>query len=303
MSKGSTNVFRKRSVDVEGVRLNIHSGGEGGPVFVLVHGIGASHRYFLPLARLLAKRGTVHILDMPGFGSTPKPARALDIADFAGLVLKALEILQAGPAILVGHSMGAQVAVEMARQQPDAATAVVLLGPTAEDGARTLGAQALRLMRNSARASMKSQLVVGYDYVRCGPRWFAKTIPAVLSYETEQNIAALQMPLLVVAGQRDPVAPERWFQKLAGSCLDGRVDRVSGQPHVVMYSDPATVAELCLQLHTPAEVAVPCTGPNSLPAIRDGGRSGPCPASKPRSGFPLEPDLWTRQGWQQHRAV
>ncbi|GAB3526807.1 alpha/beta fold hydrolase [Arthrobacter monumenti] len=243
--------FTKRSIDVDGVRMNIHSGGTKGPAFVLVHGIGASHRYFLPLARMLAKKGTVHILDLPGFGSTPTPNRAFDIADFASVAVKALKALQIGPAILVGHSMGAQVTAEMARQQHDAAAAVVLLGPTAEEGERTLGAQALRLMRNSARASLKSQLVVAFDYLRCGPQWFANTMPALLSYPTEENIAALGMPLLLVAGARDPVAPERWLQKLAGSCIDGRIDRVAGEPHAVMYTDPTAVARLCLQMHAP----------------------------------------------------
>lgn len=245
--------FSKRSMDFDGVQLNIHSGGTGGPAFVLVHGIGASHRYFLPLARMLAKQGTVHILDLPGFGSTPRPSRALDMADFASLVLKGLEAMRIGPATLVGHSMGTQVTVEMARQQPDAASAVVLLGPTAEEGERTLAAQALRLIRNSARASFKSQLVVGFDYLRCGPKWFAKTMPALLSYRTEENIADLDMPLLVVAGERDPVAPERWLQKLAASCVDGRLDRVAGEPHAVMYTDPTAVARLCLGMQTPKE--------------------------------------------------
>lgn len=249
--------FSKRSVDIDGVRLNIHSGGDGGPVFVLVHGIGASHRYFLPLARMLSKQGTVHILDLPGFGSTPKPSRALDITDFASVVLQGLQTLQTGPAILVGHFMGTQVTVEMARQQPDAATAVVLLGPTAEEGARAPGTQALRLMRNSARTSLKAQLVMGFDYLRCGPEWFAKTPPALLSYQTEENIAALEMPLLLVAGERDPVAPKGWLQELAGSCAYGRLDRVSGEPHAVMYTDPAAVARLCLQMHTRTAIQIP----------------------------------------------
>lgn len=244
--------FTKRPIDVDGMRLNIHSGGGGtGPVFILVHGIGASHRYFMPLARLLAQHGTVHVLDMPGFGSTPKPDSALDIADFAAVALRALEDHLPGPAIIVGHSMGAQVAVEMGRRKPELAAAMILLAPAAEDGARTFGRQAARLMRNSARASLKSQLVVFFDYLRCGPVWFYKTMPAMLAYETEKHIAALQMPLLLVAGKKDPVAPLRWLQKLAASCHDARIERVPG-PHALMYTDPPSVARLCLQMQQPA---------------------------------------------------
>lgn len=252
MKKTHMTGFIKKSIEVDGVRLNIHSGGSGETVYLLIHGIGASHRYFIPLARRLAKHATVHMLDMPGFGNTPKPAAEHSIPDFAGVVLRALQQQRIGPAIIVGHSMGSQVAVEMARQQPDAASSVVLLGPTAEDGARTLRHQAMRLMRNATRASFKSQLVVGFDYLRCGPVWFRKTLPALLAYETEKHVATLQAPLLVVAGQQDPVAPERWLQKLADSCSDGRVGRVSGEPHAVMYTDPSAVARLCLHMQQPS---------------------------------------------------
>ena len=48
-----------------------------GPHFVLVHGLGMSCRYMLPMAELLAASGTVHVPDLPGFGRSGKPAHPL----------------------------------------------------------------------------------------------------------------------------------------------------------------------------------------------------------------------------------
>ncbi|WP_026535463.1 alpha/beta fold hydrolase [Arthrobacter sp. H14] len=240
----------KTVVDVDGYTLDVHStlARGSGPVYVLVHGIGASHRYFLPLARNLAANGSrVYVLDMPGFGSTPAPREALTITDFARLVLAALERVAAGPAIIVGHSMGGQVVVEMALQQPDAVTGLLLLGPTAEAGARTVRQQAWRLLRNGVAGTIRSQMVVTFDYLRCGPRWFRASLPAMLNYQIEQRIACVTVPVLIAAGERDPVAPGPWLEKLARSCPGARTAVVAGQPHAAMYTDPGAVSRLCQQ--------------------------------------------------------
>ncbi|GAB2469481.1 hypothetical protein GCM10027187_42050 [Streptosporangium sandarakinum] len=49
------------------------------PEVVCVHGLGCSHRHFLPLARHLAPASRVVAVDLPGFGRTPGPREPLDI--------------------------------------------------------------------------------------------------------------------------------------------------------------------------------------------------------------------------------
>jgi len=60
--------------------------GRSAPAFVLVHGIGTSHRYLHRLHRLLAETAETYSVDLPGFGSTPKPDRQLSMADYAGFL-------------------------------------------------------------------------------------------------------------------------------------------------------------------------------------------------------------------------
>lgn len=241
--------FAKRTVEVEGVRFNLRSGGQGGPRFLLVHGIGVSHRYFLPLARELAQYATVLMVDLPGFGGTPKPGRSLSIGDFARLTLAALEMDDdGGPAVVVGHSMGTQIAIEMARQQPAAVAGVVLLGPTADLAARSAPAQGWRLLKDIFRESFLSNVVVFTDYLRCGPVWYARILPAMLNYETENRIREIETPLVVARGEYDPVAPRAWVHQLTGVSRNGRTVEIAGKPHVVMFIHPEAVARLCLEV-------------------------------------------------------
>ncbi|GAB3517612.1 alpha/beta fold hydrolase [Arthrobacter monumenti] len=240
--------FAKRTVEVEGIRFNLRSGGNGGPRFLLVHGIGVSHRYFLPQARELAQYATVLMVDLPGFGGTPKPDHSLGIGDFARLTLAALKMDDdGGPAVVVGHSMGTQIAIEMARQQPAAVAGIVLLGPTADRAARSAPAQGWRLLKDTFREPFLSNVVVFSDYLRCGPVWYARILPAMLNYETENRIREIETSVVVARGEFDPIAPRGWVHQLAGLSRNGRAAEIAGKPHVVMFNHPKAVAQLCME--------------------------------------------------------
>lgn len=53
------------------------------PAVALVHGLGLSGRYMLPTARHLAPHFPVYVPDLPGFGDSSKPAKALDVPALA----------------------------------------------------------------------------------------------------------------------------------------------------------------------------------------------------------------------------
>jgi len=77
---------RRLSVDshVVDVRGSPH---RDGPAIVMVHGIGVSGDYFLPFARVLAPLRQVHLLDLPGYGTTPKPSRPLNVPELADVAV------------------------------------------------------------------------------------------------------------------------------------------------------------------------------------------------------------------------
>ncbi|MBT2554091.1 alpha/beta fold hydrolase [Arthrobacter sp. ISL-5] len=124
------------------------------------------------LHRLLAETADTYSVDLPGFGSTPKPDRRLSMADYAGFLRAALEQAGAGSCVLIGHSMGTQFAVEVARQQPGRFTQLVLMGPVVDSRRRTVARQAFDLTVDCLLfESPTSNLLVVTDYFRCGPRW------------------------------------------------------------------------------------------------------------------------------------
>lgn len=241
----------RHELSVAGFRINAYVVGSGTPVFLLVHGLGTSPRYFEPLAAHLASTGTVIAVELPGFGRTPKPDRGLTIKDFAGVVSGVLDHLEVGAAVLVGHSMGAQIAAEVAILRPEQTERLVLLGPTVDNHQRTAVGQALRLGRDWLHESAGANGIVFTDYFRAGTKWYLRTLPQMLKHRIEDVLAHVRCPVQLVRGERDTVAPVDWLRRLQRVCPQAVITEVPAQPHVVMYPDPTPVARACLQIGAP----------------------------------------------------
>lgn len=101
-----------------------------GPDVVLIHGLGATKASFFETAAALRRDYRVHAIDLPGFGSSSKPALGgYDAPFFARAVLDVMDELGIDRAHLVGNSMGGRVAIEVGLKQPDRVGGLALLAP------------------------------------------------------------------------------------------------------------------------------------------------------------------------------
>jgi pimeloyl-ACP methyl ester carboxylesterase len=220
---------------------------DDGPVFVLVHGIGVSSRYFHPVSAELAKHGEVYLIDLPGYGAAPDPRRDVSIADHAGVLGAFLERAKLERPVLVGHSMGTQVVSQLAVDFPDVTERVVLIAPTIYPPERQLWRQALHLGHDILLERPWVNAIVATDYfVRCGVPYFLAQSKHLLDDRIEDRLPMLRAKTLVMRGDRDPIVPRDWAQEVASLVPDGRFVEVEG-PHIIMWSDAARSAELILE--------------------------------------------------------
>jgi lipase len=120
--------------------------GRSAPV-VALHGLTASHMNFIGIAERLSGRCAVLALDLRGRGDSDKPEGPYGMAQHARDVAEAMRTLRLGPAIIVGHSMGAFVATALAAQEPGLVSGLVLIDggfmpdtPTADSPGQGLNA-------------------------------------------------------------------------------------------------------------------------------------------------------------------
>lgn len=238
-----------RHVEVDGHQFTVHSLTSTAPsprpdvpTYLLVHGIGASHRYYRRMRTSLAATGHTLSLDLPGFGGTRKPRQPVGIDEYGALLGRLLDQLEVPRVVAVGHSMGAQVATELARQRPDAVSHLVLIGAVTDPRRATAVQQAMGLTRDVVKESPSGNLIVFQDYLECGPRWFSTELVPMLEYRTDLALREVRSPTLVVRGADDPVSGSDWCAVLAATAPNGQLLEVPGHRHLVHHSAAAQTA-------------------------------------------------------------
>lgn len=119
------NFWRSERVPGD-VELTIWRAGEGDPL-ILIHGITAQHRTFNDLAKNLAGEYELIGIDLRGRGDSDKPESGYGLDAHAGDVVRVLDHLGLEDTVLVGHSMGAFVSLQVALSYPGRVRSLVLL--------------------------------------------------------------------------------------------------------------------------------------------------------------------------------
>ncbi|MFC7788002.1 alpha/beta fold hydrolase [Microbacterium sp. MAHUQ-60] len=222
-----------------GATLVYEDFGTGARPIVLLHGIGMGRSVFLDFVQRLRHR--VIGLDLPGFGEAPEPARTLTMERHADLVAAYLRTRGITDAVVLGHSMGSQIAVEVAARHPDVVSALVLAGPTVNSAARSIRVQAVYLLRDLIGERPEVLWRGAREYLRGGPHLLRK-MRATIVHRPENVYPRVRVPVLVVRGQHDPLAPMTWCREIVDAMPDARFEEIPDHGHGTLISDSQAAA-------------------------------------------------------------
>ncbi len=107
----------------------VQKGAKDQPALVLIHGIAASTFSFRHNIEPLAAHFAVYALDLKGFGATDKPLGGYGLDDLRDHVSGFMDVMGLGHAVLIGNSMGGEVAIRLALSQPERVDGLVLIDP------------------------------------------------------------------------------------------------------------------------------------------------------------------------------
>jgi pimeloyl-ACP methyl ester carboxylesterase len=240
----------------KGVRLRWDEAGHGAPVF-LVMGHRYSSALWYPVIPALAAEHRVVWFDNRGTGESDSTRKATleDLADDAFAVMDAAGIERAH---LFGVSMGGVIVQEMAMRAPQRVTSLIAgcTGILTADKPRLPGIVrllyylppgVLKLLLSSRRAdqgygSAASPEAIAADLAILAKDKFVVSgvvaqAAAVAAYSTTQEaVAKLTMPSLVLHGDEDSVVPFKWGQELAEILPNSRFVKVEGAGHNVLVA-------------------------------------------------------------------
>ncbi len=271
-------------VDVgDGVRLRLHTVGEGDPV-VFVHGSGGSGVYWAPLVPSLAAGFQCVLVDRPGWTrSSPVDYSEPDFATVAVRLLDGLlRALDLDRVHLVGGSIGEMFALRYALQRPANVESLALLG-SGPNVAEVAPPTPIRLLRSPLGRIMVSvpqrspmirkqleglghgasldegarldDLVGMYgatsrstDAMR-HERGLVRAVLTADGWEQgfpleEDELAKITAPTLMVLGSEDPIGSIELWQRFVDALPDARLEIVPDGGHLPWWDDPGAVAQM-----------------------------------------------------------
>jgi pimeloyl-ACP methyl ester carboxylesterase len=218
--------------------------GAGRPV-VLLHGWLCDHQDMGPLAELLRADHEVVTLDLRGHGVSGTPTAGFGLGDFAADVIEVIERLDLGSALLVGHSLGAAIALEAAIMAPAAVRGVLIVDsqwtmtrPPAElvaSASDTAGADFEQ--RRQRSLGLRRALQPGLEYPTPGQRVAAEALRAC-PCPVHSIVADANWPIV------DPIRPT------LADLEAFSVSRVTGTGHWIQLERPDAVAAALRELES-----------------------------------------------------
>ncbi len=266
------------TVEVLGRRTHYWTAGPAeGHVIVCIHGFRGTHHGLNDIAGFLPEYRLI-IPDLPGFGRSEPLATAYHTIDAYGHWLQAfVQTLSLENIILLGHSMGSQVVAQALQRDPTVAKRVIFINPIAEAATNLdqvklapvragvwLAAHAMpqrlgdTLLRHPWPTTVISRLMVTthrqplrriiHQYHRrymnqfAHPRQFAQLMSSSLKHGVVPVADKLTMPVLILAGDNDNIAPLSGQQRLTGRLELSQLVTLKGVGHLIHYERPAEAA-------------------------------------------------------------
>jgi pimeloyl-ACP methyl ester carboxylesterase len=255
---------------VQGRTVHATNGGRafasGKPAVVFLHGAGCDHSVWQLPARSFAWHGrSVLAVDLPGHGRSDGPplGSMLDMVRWLGAVLDAAEVKEAA---LVGHSMGAAVALEAAAAMPDRVTRIALIGTAAAvpvhrdllSAAKEEPERAYMMMTawaHAAAAKLGGNPAPGMWMTGGTLALFARNRPGVLRADLEvcsawrsgpEAAGKVRCPALVVIAANDVMTPAKAGQELANLIPAARSAVIADCGHMLLAEAPDAVLDALL---------------------------------------------------------
>jgi 3-oxoadipate enol-lactonase len=245
---------------VDETELAWEEAGTGLPL-LLIHGLPFHKGMWKPQMTALSKKFRVVALDLPGFGESGAPRGEASMPRYADLIAGFCKALRLGPVVLAGHSMGGYIALEFAVRHPSSLRGLVMvasraIADTAEVASnRRVMAERLRtesadfvaeamlprmLASDNRDLELRREVRALMEPLR--PEGIAHAQLAIAGRrDFSAKLREIETPALVVAGEKDLVAPLEEAGIVAANFRQGRLEVVEDAGHMVSWERPKSV--------------------------------------------------------------
>jgi pimeloyl-ACP methyl ester carboxylesterase len=245
-------------LQADDVALRAVRAGEGDTTLLLLHGYGESIMGYRAVFDRLAERYRVVAVDLPGFGLSDKPDAVYDLASYERRMGDFLTRWTRGPVVVVGHSMGGEIAAALALDHPERVVAAVLIAPAGFGLSPLLGdstgiaspgaawvATALSYILPVHDSAWLSEPAARAVYEPVGDSAYRRATSRILRdfdfAALRERLAGLRQPTLILWGQEDPTIPFPVGEELAAQIPCHQLIALPNTLHRPHQTEPDTV--------------------------------------------------------------
>ena len=226
----------------------LHTG--SGRALVLLHGLSGSSGWWRYNVPALAEHFHTHTPDLVGFGRSRNWAAQPTIPEMAALLWQWMDEQKIERTHLMGHSMGAQIAIHMATSQPARVDRLVLVSAAGIPRRLSLVATARFIAevvppkRWGSPAFLPS---IAVDALRAGPRSLLSATNYLLRDDVRPLLPRVAAPTLLVWGRLDPMTPLAHGEEMARLIPDAKLISFDDAAHMPMVDCPERFNREALQ--------------------------------------------------------
>lgn len=195
---------------IGGVLANYDIFGEKNkPEILILHGWGHNINLWLPFANLLSSKYKVHLVDLPGFGSSPPPTFTFDTYDYVKFVEEFIKKFKLRDYILIGHSFGGKIAIILSSRH-NSVRKLFLVSPSGINNRPLLILLKIYIFKltkiglfflpNAAKKKI-ALLFAPPDYKNAGV--LEETFKKVVSQNIRQQAKKIKVPTIIFWGEED----------------------------------------------------------------------------------------------------
>ncbi len=193
---------------INGSRLHYESFGRAKSSIIFLHGWLGSWRYWVPVMQDLSVTYRTYALDLWGFGDSAKDLEQYSVEGYVEMLVAFMNEMGISRSPLVGHTLGAAVAAEVAVRYPDYVSKVLTVGlplTVAGINQRLLSAGPNEALARLFWHRQRPHQEVEMGSPKAARNAIALTVQSVAKLRLIDTLEAINVPLLSVYGAQDNV--------------------------------------------------------------------------------------------------
>ena len=235
MSDLKTQTNHQTITVLDSIQIAFYQEGQGDETLLFLHGLGSNHKAWKKNISFLKNHYNCITVDLPGYGNSSKGDYPFTMSFFADALQEFIQKLELKNVVLVGHSMGGQIAIHLALNHPSLCERLILIAPA---GFETFSEKEKQWFSNFftpqfIKSTPEEQIIKNFHFnfysfpkdaqfmiddrmtMRATPAYehYTKMIPKCVNGMLQEpifdHLTSLNIPTLIIYGQEDNLIPSK----------------------------------------------------------------------------------------------